>query len=74
MGLVINGTGFGAKQGTNTVSINGVLMAVVSWSDGAITVQVPSGATSGSIVVNVNGTAKAAGDFVVSPAFGCSAS
>lgn len=74
MGLVINGAGFGAAQGTSTVSISGVPMTVVSWSDGTITVQVPNGATSGNIIITVNGVAMTAGNFSVSLPFGCSTS
>jgi hypothetical protein len=71
MGLVINGSGFGAAQGNSTVRLNGIAMSVASWSDGAITVQVPVGAESGNIVVTVNGVAIPGAYFTVSPSIGC---
>jgi regulation of enolase protein 1 (concanavalin A-like superfamily) len=51
--VVVSGSGFGATQGSSTVSINDVTAAVSSWSSGSITVSVPSGATSGPLVVTL---------------------
>ena len=51
----VTGSGFGATQGTSTITVNGVLMPVSSWSDTSITVTIPSGATTGNVVVTVNG-------------------
>lgn len=55
--VVINGTYFGTSQGTSTVTFNGVTASPTNWTDTQISVPVPSGATSGSVVVTVNGAA-----------------
>ena len=55
--VVIAGPNFGASQGTSTVTFNGTIATPTSWSDTSITVPVPSGATSGNVVVNVGGVA-----------------
>jgi len=60
MGFVIQGSGFGSSSTNNQVTLNGVAIPaanIVNWkSDGtAITVQVPSGGTSGAVIVNVGG-------------------
>lgn len=47
--VVISGNGFGAAQGS--VTFNGVAAAPANWTDAAITVAVPAGATSGNVVV-----------------------
>jgi hypothetical protein len=55
--VTIDGSNFGATQGSSTVKFNGVTAAdATSWSDTQIVVNVPSGATTGAVVVNVNGT------------------
>jgi YD repeat-containing protein len=54
--VTITGTDFGATQGTSTVTFNGTVATVTSWSDTSISVLVPGGAPSGPVVVNVNGT------------------
>jgi RHS repeat-associated protein len=53
----INGSGFGATQGTSTVSVNGWTAAINTWSDTLISANVPSFATSGQVWVTVNGVA-----------------
>jgi hypothetical protein len=66
--VTISGTSFGA-QGTNTVTFNGVASGPTTWSDTSITAPVPTGATSGPIVVTVNGIASNGVSFTVaSPA------
>jgi hypothetical protein len=47
--VAITGTGFGAMQGT--VTFNGIMATVTSWSDTVINTTVPSGATTGDVVV-----------------------
>ena len=71
MGLVITGSSFGATQGSSTVTLGGVGMAVVAgtWSSTSITVQVPSGASSGNIVVTVGGQASNGFPFQVDSPF-----
>jgi len=54
--VTINGSSFGATQGTSTVSFNGALASsVTSWSDTQIVAVVPSNASSGGVSVVVNG-------------------
>jgi len=53
--VVITGTGFGATQETSKVTFNGRVAQVSSWSATSITVTVPADATSGYVVVSVNG-------------------
>ena len=53
--VVIAGTGFGTTQGTNQVTFNGMVAQVSSWSATSITAIVPSSATSGFVIVTVNG-------------------
>src|SRR5262249_51410697 len=53
--ITINGTGFGASQGSSTVAFNGLLAAPTSqsastsWSNTQIVVYLPSGATTGNV-------------------------
>lgn len=49
--VTLSGTTFGQTQGFGGVTFNGVSATVQSWSDSSITVLVPSGATSGNVVV-----------------------
>jgi hypothetical protein len=64
--LTITGTNFGSSQGASTVTFNGVSAGVaVSWSDTSITVIVPSGATTGNVVVTVGGQSSTPAPFTV---------
>jgi len=63
--VTIAGDHFGAAQGANTVTFNGVLAAVTAWGDAQITARVPLTATSGPVVVNVNGQASNGVNFTV---------
>ncbi|HEY3769461.1 MAG TPA: IPT/TIG domain-containing protein [Candidatus Angelobacter sp.] len=52
--VTIWGKGFGATQGTSTITVGGGAVASYPvWSDSKITFQLGTGATTGSIVVNV---------------------
>jgi hypothetical protein len=52
--VTITGVGFGATQGTSTVTFNGVTAGpATNWSANSITVSVPFGATSGAVIVTV---------------------
>ena len=54
--VTVWGKGFGATQGTSTVTVGGGLVAGYPvWSDGKITFQLGSAAVTGNIVVNVAG-------------------
>jgi len=67
-GVTITGTNFGATQGASTVSFNGVAAGAASgWGDTSITVTVPSGASTGNVVVTVGGAASAGVPFTVIP-------
>ena len=55
--VAITGTWFGAAQGTSTVTFNGVETVPSSWSDTRIEAPVPESATSGPVVVTVDGQA-----------------
>ncbi len=54
-GLAINisGSAFGAVQGLGVVKFNGVVAAVLRWSDSSITAIVPSSTTTGPVVVTL---------------------
>src|SRR5262249_8746258 len=60
-----NGSGFGATQGTSSVTFNGTTGAVVSWSDAQIVATVPStGATAPPVVVTVGGVSSNSQSFL----------
>jgi len=66
--VTIAGSNFGATQGTSTVKFNGTTASVSSWSDTSIIVTVPSGATTGNIVVHASGVDSAGKSFTVASA------
>jgi len=54
--ITLQGTGFGATQGTSSVQFNGVTATnIVSWSDTAVKVTVPQNATSGNVTLTLAG-------------------
>jgi streptogramin lyase len=55
--VTITGTNFGATQGGSTVTFNGTTASPTSWGATSITVPVPTGATTGDVVVTVGGQA-----------------
>src|SRR5215467_3886265 len=61
----ISGSNFGGKQGSSTVTFSGTDASIAKWSDSAIVAKVPSGASSGNVVVTVDGTASNAVNFNV---------
>src|SRR5262249_39359267 len=62
----INGSFFGSSQGASTVTFNGTLAtAIVSWSSNLIVATVPTGATTGNVVVTVSGVASNGVTFTV---------
>lgn len=65
--VAIAGSGFGTTQGTSTLKFNGVTATPTSWSDTSIVAPVPAGATTGSVVVTVGGTASHGVTFTVTP-------
>src|SRR5207245_1330773 len=66
--VTIAGANFGATQGTSTVTFNGTAATATSWSATSIVVPVPTGATSGNVVVTVGGVASNGVTFTVLPA------
>jgi len=68
--VAISGSNFGAQQGTSSVTFNGVTASVSSWSDDFITTVVPGGATSGNVIVTVNGQSSNGVWFRVVPSSG----
>lgn len=76
--VTILGTGFGASQGSSTVTFTGSISVPRSWSDTEIVVPVPEVATTGPVVVTVGGVHSNGLKFVVtveitsvSPPQGC---
>ncbi len=65
--ITITGANFGATQSTSTVTFNGTTAAVTSWSATSVVVTVPTGATTGNVVVNVGGQASNGSPFTVTP-------
>jgi hypothetical protein len=66
--VVITGTNFGSTQGTSTVTFNGAAATVTGWSATNISTAVPTGATTGPVVVTVNGRASNGMTFTISAA------
>src|SRR5262249_27135380 len=63
--ITITGTNFGATQGTSTVTFNGTSATPTSWSATRIVAPVPTGATTGNVVVTVGGPASNGMSFTV---------
>jgi RHS repeat-associated protein len=51
--VVVSGSNFGASQGSSVVLLNDAPVTINSWSTTSITITIPSGATSGPLVVSV---------------------
>ena len=69
--VTIFGTGFSGICGQNTVTFNGTAATILSCTATQIVTTVPTGATTGPIVVtNAGGSASSNGPFTVSPSTG----
>jgi YD repeat-containing protein len=67
--VTITGSGFGSPQGTSTVKFNGTTAATATtWTVTSIVVSVPTGATTGSVIVTVSGKSSNGVTFTVVPA------
>jgi hypothetical protein len=66
--VVIAGTNFRSVQGSSTVSFNGIASTPTAWSATSITAPVPTGATTGPVLVTVGGQASNGSTFTVTPA------
>ncbi|MFH1453318.1 MAG: IPT/TIG domain-containing protein [Armatimonadota bacterium] len=65
--VIIDGYNFGDNQGSSTVKFNGIeAITVTSWTNSRIICSVPTGASTGNVVVTVNGTASNSVPFTVS--------
>jgi len=53
--ITLNGTGFGANQGSSQVKFNSVVAGITSWSDTSVTVNVPLNAASGPVTLTEDG-------------------
>lgn len=66
--VTIAGNGFGTSQGFGGVTFNGTSATITTWSDTSISVAVPPGATTGSVVVTASSFIAGAGlNFTVPP-------
>jgi hypothetical protein len=65
--ITLTGTNFGATQGVSTVTFNGVSAIESAWSNTGITVNVPTLATTGNLVVTVSGQSSNGIPFTVEP-------
>jgi YD repeat-containing protein len=65
LSVTISGSYFGASQGPSTVTFNGTAATPTSWSNTAIVAPVPTGATTGPVVVSVAGLASGGVSFTV---------
>src|SRR5712692_10413160 len=66
--VTITGSNFGSSQGSGTVKFNGTTATPTSWSSTSIVATVPTGATTGNVVVTVSGKASNGVSFTVVPA------
>ena len=66
--VAITGTNFGSTPGTSTLKFNGTNATPTSWSANQILALVPTGATTGPVVVTVNGVASNGVTFTVTTA------
>src|SRR5690349_1206401 len=64
--VTVTGTTFGSTQGTSTVTFNGTAATPTSWNATSISAPVPSGATTGPVIVTVNSQASNGVTFTVS--------
>ena len=68
--VTITGMNFGSSQGSSTVRFNGTAAAVMNWSAASLVTSVPTGATTGNVVVTVGGLASNGVNFTVTPSGG----
>src|SRR5258708_5509526 len=63
--VTITGSNFGSTPGSSTITFNGSSATPASWNSVSIVVPVPSGATSGNVVVTVSGVSSSGTSFIV---------
>ena len=68
--VTITGTDFGATQGASTVAFSGTTATTIaSWTSTSIIAAVPTGATSGNVLVTVGGVASNGMSFTVNSTY-----
>src|SRR6202034_1860520 len=65
--VTVTGTNFGSTQGSSTVQFNGTTATITSWSATSIKTTVPTGATTGNVVVHASGVNSNGSSFTVYP-------
>ena len=65
--VTVTGANFGSLQGSSALTFNGLPAAIASWSATSIVTSVPTSATTGPVVVTVNGAASLGVTFTVDP-------
>ena len=65
--VTITGTNFSATQGTSTLTFDGATVTPTIWGATSITFTIPAAATTGNVIVTVNGIASNAVQFSVFP-------
>lgn len=65
--ITVNGANFGSTQGSSTLKFNGVTATSSSWNATSIVAPVPSAATTGPVVVTVQGVPSNSVTFTVTP-------
>lgn len=65
--VTINGSNFGATQGTSSIAFNGVAATPTNWTNSAITAGVPAAATSGNVTVTTTQGTSNGLSFTVTP-------
>jgi hypothetical protein len=65
--VTVTGTNFGSTQGSGSVTFNGTTGSPTGWGTTSITVPVPSGATTGNVVVFASGVNSNGKTFTVLP-------
>jgi len=63
--VTVGGSGFGPTQGASTAKFNNTTATPTSWSDTTVVTPVPTGATTGPVVITVAGTASNGVTFTV---------
>ena len=54
--VTITGAGFGAPQGSSTITFNGIAASATTWIDNQIVLTVPPNATTGNMVITIGGS------------------
>jgi hypothetical protein len=66
--VTLTGTSFGDTQGTDsTVTLNGITMSPSAWSNTSVSFPVSAGASSGAIVVTINGWQTNSFNYYIAP-------